>query len=150
MTRIQVRRRWARDPRSPGLARDALRRELMAWGLVEMAPFALTVLSELVTNACVHTTGGIETWFRLLPGGVRIEVLDASAERPLLLAPRADSPGGRGLLIVDELAARWGVTDRRDGGKAVWAELVETGSPAAQEQPGLLPGVREGAAGGAP
>jgi hypothetical protein len=38
--------------------------------------------------------------------------------------PREDETGGRGLLLVEALAHRWGVRDRAGGiGKTVWAEL---------------------------
>jgi hypothetical protein len=38
--------------------------------------------------------------------------------------PAADEDHGRGLLLVDALAARWGVTDRVGPGKTVWAECA--------------------------
>ncbi|BDH15727.1 hypothetical protein HOK021_69060 [Streptomyces hygroscopicus] len=47
-----------------------------------------------------------------------------------LLAP-ADSGGGRGLVLVDVMAVRWGVTEHTGPGKTVWAEVdlpAETGA----------------------
>ncbi|MFF9509715.1 ATP-binding protein [Streptomyces sp. NPDC014724] len=63
---------------------------------------------------------------------VRIAVTDARAERvpprpdALLLPGGADS-GGRGLLLVGRLAARWDRHLRSEGpGKTVWAECALT------------------------
>ncbi|MFJ9731189.1 hypothetical protein ACIRUL_07510 [Streptomyces sp. NPDC101171] len=52
---------------------------------------------------------------------VRIEVSDAAAARRPPSAPEGGS--GRGLLLVDALAARWGWTPRHPVGKTVWAEV---------------------------
>ena len=42
--------------------------------------------------------------------------------RPLVREAAPDPATGRGLLIIDQLASRWGVDLRRDG-KTVWVEL---------------------------
>jgi hypothetical protein len=39
------------------------------------------------------------------------------------LDPSADSDGGWGLILVEALADRWGVTDRNGPGKTIWAEV---------------------------
>jgi hypothetical protein len=57
---------------------------------------------------------------------LRVEVADAaSAKRLPTAAPSAspDGESGRGLLLVDVLAERWGSTPRSPVGKTVWAEL---------------------------
>jgi anti-sigma regulatory factor (Ser/Thr protein kinase) len=55
---------------------------------------------------------------------IRVEVSDTNPALPVRLAPApADADGGRGLLLVDALASRWGVTERTGPGKTVWAEL---------------------------
>ncbi|MFD0069124.1 ATP-binding protein, partial [Streptomyces sp. NPDC127574] len=59
-------------------------------------------------------------------GLVRIEVCDAAAAKRPPAAPPPTCPegeSGRGLLLVDVLAARWGWTPRRPVGKTVWAEV---------------------------
>jgi hypothetical protein len=66
---------------------------------------------------------------------IRIEVADASAgKHPPTTAPTAhpDGESGRGLLLVDTLAARWGWTPRHPVGKTVWAEMPLT-TPTSQE-----------------
>jgi hypothetical protein len=53
---------------------------------------------------------------------VRIEVSDASRREPRIVRPGAATAGGRGLLLVDRLATRWG-WDVRPPGKVVWCEV---------------------------
>ena len=54
---------------------------------------------------------------------LRVEVHDGDPEQPgSVTEPPADSESGRGLLLVDVLADRWGV-DEVVGGKRLWFEL---------------------------
>lgn len=118
--------RWSARPGCVGLARKELRKALAGWGLGVIEDAALVVLSELLTNAVRHGRvpgREIETRFQPVPGGLRIEVHDASDVRPLLTMPGSDASGGWGLPLVDALAERWGASDRKGPGKAVWAEL---------------------------
>ncbi|OIV38598.1 hypothetical protein BIV57_04925 [Mangrovactinospora gilvigrisea] len=82
----------------------------------------LLVVSELVTNACLHAGGPRE--LRLVGGGddeIRVEVADGTEERPEASRPhRSGRPGGHGIFIVQRLSAAWGVAPDRDG-KTVWA-----------------------------
>jgi anti-sigma regulatory factor (Ser/Thr protein kinase) len=83
------------------------------------------VVSELVTNAVEHTSSPIALRIYDRHGFVRIEVEDHGKGWPRLEDPGPEEASGRGLLIVDHLARRWGV-ERRAGngnGKTVWAEL---------------------------
>ena len=71
------------------------------------------LVSELVTNAVLHqgTAGQIEMAVAVARGGVRVEVCDPGSgfRKPTVGEPPPDSLGGRGLLIVDRVASRWGV-----------------------------------------
>ncbi|WP_233518212.1 ATP-binding protein [Streptomyces corynorhini] len=91
---------------------------------------AVLVLSELVTNAVRHARvpvgREIETRYLAVPEGLRLEVHDASSERPRLQRAAPGACGGRGLVIVDALADRWGVADRAGVGKLVWAQLCSS------------------------
>ncbi|MEE1753585.1 ATP-binding protein [Streptomyces sp. SP18CS02] len=119
-------RRWSSGHRSVGRARAELRNALSGWELSRIEDDALLVLSELLTNALRHACvpgREIETRFAPVPGGLRIEVHDASETRPSMAVPGEDATGGRGLLLVDILARRWGVADGDGPGKLVWAEL---------------------------
>lgn len=81
------------------------------------------MVSEVVTNACMHTTGPLEfrldcTWERL-----RVEVTDPSPRPPVMQPPASGLDGGQGLRMVDRLARAWGY-EPRGGGKAVWLEVA--------------------------
>ncbi|GAA2238898.1 hypothetical protein GCM10010430_19970 [Kitasatospora cystarginea] len=84
------------------------------------------VLTELVNNAVQHgrTSPGrlIFVRFELSPGALRVEVHDASADRPTVRRAGVEDESGRGLWLIDQLSARWGCCPRAGGvGKAMWA-----------------------------
>jgi anti-sigma regulatory factor (Ser/Thr protein kinase) len=79
------------------------------------------MVSELVTNAVVHARSGVEMTLEELSDRTRVEVCDDSARLPETRDPT--EAGGRGLLVVEALADRWGV-QRLDGGKAIWFEVT--------------------------
>lgn len=83
---------------------------------------AVLVADELVSNARQHglPPRKIHLGFTRNRERLRIEVDDASPEQPALRTP--DDSGGRGLLLVRQLAVAWG-TRHYDGRKTVWAEL---------------------------
>ncbi|MFJ8534415.1 ATP-binding protein [Streptomyces sp. NPDC093591] len=119
------------------LARDFARQALYAWGWLPAATAdqraaaedVLLVVSELVTNACLHAEGPDELWIACDNKVIRIEVSDKGTGQPAPRTPhRAGRPGGHGMFIVQRLCLDWGVV-RTPGvaGKTVWAEL---GAPA--------------------
>lgn len=76
------------------------------------------VVSELATNALRHTRSAEgEGWLLELcstPDWVIVTLTDAgSCDTPLARRPALDAVGGRGLVIIDELAAAWGYTRQR-------------------------------------
>lgn len=85
----------------------------------------LLCVSELATNAVRH---GVPAGGALLvkvgadEHRVRVECHDANRRRPRLRHPADDDQTGRGLLLVEAIASRWG-TDERPFGKYVWFEL---------------------------
>ncbi|GGV81810.1 MULTISPECIES: ATP-binding protein [Streptomyces] len=119
------------------LARDFTRQALYAWGWLPAstadrraaAEDVLLVVSELVTNACLHAEGPDELEISCDDKAIRIEVSDRGAGQPTPRTPhRAGRPGGHGMFIVQRLCLDWGVV-RVPGvaGKRVWATL---GAPA--------------------
>ncbi|MFJ5531492.1 ATP-binding protein [Streptomyces sp. NPDC093261] len=119
------------------LARDFTRQALHAWGWLPAATAdqraaaedVLLVVSELVTNACLHAEGPQELRIACDNKVLRIEVADRGPGQPAPRTPhRAGRPGGHGMFIVQRLCLDWGVV-RTTGvaGKTVWAEL---GAPA--------------------
>ena len=94
------------------------------WG-EELVDRAMLVASELVTNAVVHTHGPARLRLELVAGRLHLAVADRS---PRLLGLAADpgdpdAEGGRGLLVVDQLARSWGVRRPPEGGKEIWCIL---------------------------
>jgi PAS domain S-box-containing protein len=83
------------------------------------------LVTELVTNGLRHGGPGVDLWLRPAgSSGVRLEVVDGRAGTvPVVKNPDADAEGGRGLLLVQALASRWG-TERLAAGKRVWCELT--------------------------
>ncbi|QTD98952.1 ATP-binding protein [Streptomyces cyanogenus] len=139
----QARGRQARRLRLEGesgvvpLARDFTRQALYAWGWLPAATAdqraaaedVLLVVSELVTNACLHAEGPDELRLACDNKVIRLEVSDRGTGQPAPRTPhRAGRPGGHGMFIVQRLCLDWGVL-RSPGtpGKTVWAEL---GAPA--------------------
>ncbi|MFJ2111088.1 MULTISPECIES: ATP-binding protein [unclassified Streptomyces] len=120
------------------LARHRAARLVSEWGHPELAWSVGLLVSELGTNALLH--GCLrDRLFQvrniLRPSTLRIEVSDPRGERlPQLRDVGNDECFGRGLLIVAELADRWG-TEPRSVGKTVFAEIdvsphPQTHSPA--------------------
>ncbi|MBA2809861.1 ATP-binding protein [Streptomyces sp. KM273126] len=121
---------YRRERASVPAARSFAREALADWGVRERAYDVVLCVSELATNALVHgVPPGRGFLLRLLPlrydGGVRVEVHDSGDGVPAV--PQADvrepGEGGRGLLLVSELADKWGVGER-DPGKIVWCEFA--------------------------
>ncbi|MFI2204517.1 ATP-binding protein [Streptomyces sp. NPDC020192] len=115
------------------LARDFTRQALYAWGWMPAATAdqraaaedVLLVVSELVTNACLHAEGPEELVLACDDKVIRLEVSDRGTGQPAPRTPhRAGRPGGHGMFIVQRLCLDWGVV-RSPGrpGKTVWAEL---------------------------
>ncbi|MEV5319430.1 ATP-binding protein [Streptomyces sp. NPDC052687] len=122
----QLRRRLHRaDLRAVPEARRALRELLRQWGSPGCSAVAELLTSELVTNALVHTDDDAVLTATVGPRGLRVEVRDFVARRPTPRVPAADDgTHGRGLILVEALAADWGVRPHAVG-KAVWFELTE-------------------------
>ncbi|PVC76661.1 ATP-binding protein [Streptomyces sp. CS081A] len=114
--------------------RDFTAEALAGWGWIpagseageERVEDVLLLVSEVVTNACLHAGGPEEFVLRRGREGVRVEVADASSEPPRPRAPRSPAlPGGHGLMVLDRLAGAWGYEVRGPGaaGKVVWLEV---------------------------
>jgi anti-sigma regulatory factor (Ser/Thr protein kinase) len=99
-------------------ARDVL----AAWGVGQGADDVLLLLDELAANAVRHARSPFDVTLTLGPDAVLCAVTDRDPRAPSLRPHSSEALDGRGLLMVDELARRWGV-DRHDGGKTVWFEV---------------------------
>lgn len=86
---------------------------------------AQLLVSEVVTNSIRHSGSddpiGLRVWLR--SSGVKVEIADGGFGFDAgEIGARDDAEGGRGLMIVEALADRWGVT--RDRRTRVWFELT--------------------------
>ncbi|MEV1045531.1 ATP-binding protein [Streptomyces sp. NPDC049916] len=89
----------------------------------ERTEAAELLVSELVTNALIHTRHGAVVTATATSATLRIEVQDFEADLPAPYVPNADDgTHGRGLILVRSLADAWGV-EARALGKVVWFEL---------------------------
>ncbi len=97
-------------------------------GLLDERPAAddaLLCVSELATNAVLHSRSGrpggrFTVRVTTRAGSVRVEVTDEGG--PWGRERDGDGQSGRGLLIVGELASRWG-RDEGSAGRTVWFEI---------------------------
>jgi anti-sigma regulatory factor (Ser/Thr protein kinase) len=119
-------------PRGARLARRVAVRHLAEWGHPADSDLSCTVallVAELAGNAVRHgRVPGRDFRLRLALDArrVRVEVADASSTPPptVVEAPAPDEVSGRGLVLVDVLADRWGTEPRVPVGKTVWAEVA--------------------------
>ncbi|MDP9849856.1 ATP-binding protein [Streptosporangium lutulentum] len=126
---------WHRE--FPGEVSSVPAARTWAHGLlaVRLAPPALDdvllLLSEVVTNAVTHSDSGRTADGRVTvhvtcdPGAVHVEVTDdgSATSTPVVHVPDPEADGGRGLWLVDLLAAAWGF--RHDGmGRSVWFQVA--------------------------
>lgn len=125
--------RFTSTPRGARLARRLVSHRLNDWGHPYTTPANETltlITAELTANAVRHGhVPGRDFHLRLTASGTafRIEVTDTREEKQPTVTQHAldaGSESGRGLLLVDALADKWGVTHRPSApGKTVWAEL---------------------------
>lgn len=113
-------------PRGARLARLLTVEQLRAWGLPLEVP--AQIVAELSANAVTHgRVPGRDFRLTLYVVGdtLRIEVTDTRGDRiptsPGPALPEAEP--GRGLLIVEALSGRWGVSPGPPPRKTVWAEV---------------------------
>ncbi|MFJ3337340.1 ATP-binding protein [Streptomyces sp. NPDC086766] len=132
--------------RGARLARLLAETQLRRWGLPTET--AKHLVAELAANAVTHgRVPGRD--FRLtlyvVGGTLRIEVTDTRGDRrPAPQRPAGDAESGRGLLLVDALADRWGVSEDRFPRKTVWAEVRCSAPEPAPTGPGAADSFSQG------
>jgi serine/threonine-protein kinase RsbW len=114
----QVRRALVDDLSRDGLSRDVI-------------DDAALLITELVTNAVRYAKplpgGVLQISWTLDSGRLRLRITDGGGrDAPHRLDAGPRDTRGRGLAIVDAVAARWGVEREVGGLSTVWAELTAT------------------------
>lgn len=106
----------------PPTARSAARgRHLMVdalrqWHLDGLIDAAALLSSEIITNAVLHARTAITVAIeRIEDGCVQIEVSDGSTISPQRRQPTLESTNGRGVHLLDRLAASWSVRTTPQG-----------------------------------
>ncbi len=119
------------EPLSVRRARSFVRRALDERGVaLETRDTMVLLASELATNAIEH--GGPPTGRTVLiflfeqDCMLRLEVHDTERRVPVLRSGDGVAESGRGLLVVTELATRWGIVATA-AGKYVFCELPVSG-----------------------
>ena len=124
-------------PTVPAVVRTFVRAMLPAWHMESLTEAAELIASELASNAVAASTDsdGQPVYIsghmpvvrvRLLTDGVRVllEVWDQAPEIPVIRGAAGCDESGRGLVLIDAIADKWGwspATGRP--GKVVWAEM---------------------------
>ena len=120
---MKLSRTFPAEPESVGNARR------FAAGLVTDGPPELRetielMVSELATNCVRHVNASFEVSIERDGDSYHVEVRDEGGGRPAMRSPSPEDVSGRGLRIVDLLAARWGVRYDANAGKTVWFTLT--------------------------
>ena len=118
---------------APTRARRLVRSQLEGQIPASTASDAALLVSELVTNSVVHANVGpnraLTVAVTTVDDRLRIAVTDPGSRlRPCMLPPDPETPGGLGLVLVDELCETWGVSHDL-GHTCVWCELLLGQSP---------------------
>jgi PAS domain S-box-containing protein len=115
------------DPAVVAEARARAVRQLAVWGLQDISFTTELLVSELVTNAIRHAHQPIQLRM-ILDSALSCEVFDGSSSAPQLRRADRYDEGGRGLMLVAQLAERWG-TRHTSTGKVIWAQQPLPGRP---------------------
>lgn len=152
----ELRIQLAAEPVSVSAARRFVTDGLVAWRLDELVDDAELCVSELASNAALHSTASfMHVVMRRTGDAVRISVEDDGVVPAAALLPRPSFPGpgdpgellledeattGRGLAIVSIVASDWGV-DETERGKRVWAYIddADDGHGVRQPKTGAAP-----------
>ena len=120
MSHRQVTAEFPPDPGAVSAARRFVSRSTGLEG--DDVSRAHGIISELVGNAVVHGGTDLTVTIDQLRDRVRLEVRDEGPGKPQVRESGDSVIGGWGLLLVEDLADRWGVDYLRDA-KVVWAEF---------------------------
>lgn len=116
-----------RGQRAVAHVRSLVKSQLTSAGLMSLVDEAVTAAAELTTNALIHTDSEVSVSVTMGPELLRVAVRDGSPIPPVPGSFEESSLCGRGLLLVTQLATRWGIEPATSGGKTVWFEMEPGG-----------------------
>jgi phosphoserine phosphatase RsbU/P len=131
--RTERRLRLRADRHAPAAVRTMIRQMLDEARLADMADDVLLLATELTTNAVLHAGTDLDVTVDVDATRVHVAVADrhrgelpvldttSAMRRPLL-------SHGRGLILVDRIATRWGVV-HDNSGKSVWFDIRRNDLP---------------------
>ncbi|MFG1775524.1 ATP-binding protein [Micromonospora sp. NPDC049051] len=104
-------------------ARQLVTEGCAAWGLPELSEPACLAVTEMVNNVVAHARTPMTVRLAPRDDTLHLAVRDHSSRQPAFTGTAApDTVGGRGLLLIDTVARRWG-SSRVPDGKVVWCVL---------------------------
>ncbi|MEU1623473.1 PAS domain S-box protein [Streptomyces sp. NPDC005722] len=109
-------------PSAVAEGRGFVRETLAQWGCAGVADAACLLASEVLTNAVRHAQGPLRLRLHRTEREITVEVTDHSTHIPQRRPAELGDESGRGLLLVEALAAGWGTRPSSDG-KTVWFTL---------------------------
>lgn len=107
---------------APSEARASVR-DACANAVPHLVDDALLLVSELVTNAVQHGHAPVRLSVDCDSSGITVAVEDANPSLPRRRRPDRRRHSGRGLVLVEKVAAEWGVR-RTEAGKQVWFRVA--------------------------
>jgi len=122
---------FGRGRHAPKKARRFVSEVLREWNVGELTDSANLIVTELATNAMLHARSGFTVSMAQTGSVVRIAVGDTASAVPQRARGGAAALVGRGIPIIEALAARWGHLALEEG-KLVWADLSAHMSGASQ------------------
>jgi anti-sigma regulatory factor (Ser/Thr protein kinase) len=130
---VDARASYPAELASATAARHFAEQTLSDWGCPDLVEDARLLVSELVINSVLHARSPVQLRLNLDKGILRVEVRDESPDLPVQRKYSLTAPTGRGLMIVDAVADRWGV-EAADTHKVAWFELDADQFPADSER----------------
>jgi anti-anti-sigma regulatory factor/anti-sigma regulatory factor (Ser/Thr protein kinase) len=112
-------------PSATSAARRLVDEACQQWRIDHLVDTAALIVTELVANGVQHAGTQLRLSLALRPRHLHIAVRDGSPQLPSLSTAGDELESGRGLIIIDGLAAAWGCLEVT-GGKVVWAMLGRT------------------------
>lgn len=128
------------DLRSPAAARAAVRSVAIEASLVGVLDEALLLTTELVTNAVLHARTDLLVEISADATNLTVAVLDGAAGPLIGTDALPNDERGRGLVLVDQLASRWG-TMHHPAGKGVWFQLNQPSTIISTDAAELWPSI---------